>query len=98
MTSNNYHATPYDTSAQGFYFYSFEDYEAKARNHRNEFCDLIEEFEIQFIDSDMPWAKADELMPVKTAVVNKNKKNCFKRIGVSQKNNQNQKCIKPVSA
>ncbi len=52
MTANNYHATPYDISATGFYFHSFEDYEAKARNHRNEYGEMVEEFEIQHVAGD----------------------------------------------
>ncbi len=45
-TTNNYHATPYDISATGFYFHSFEDYQAKARNHRNDYGEVVEEFEL----------------------------------------------------
>jgi len=46
MTSNNYHATPYDTSASGFYFHDYEDYEAKAKTHRNDYGDPVEEFDL----------------------------------------------------
>lgn len=49
---SNYHATPYDISASGFYFDDYEEYLAKAKNHKNEYGDLVEEFEIQFIDGD----------------------------------------------
>ena len=49
---NNYHATPYDQSASGFYFDDFEDYQTKAENHTNEYGQVVEEFEIQFIDGD----------------------------------------------
>ena len=52
MTSTNYHATPYDITAAGFYFHDYEDYEAKARTHRNDYGEVVEEFEIQFIDGD----------------------------------------------
>ena len=49
---NNYHATPYDQSALGFYFDNYEDYQTKAENHTNEYGDLVEEFRIQLIDGD----------------------------------------------
>ncbi len=50
--TNIYHATPYDISATGFYFSTYEDYLIKAADHRNESGDLVEEYEIQFIDGD----------------------------------------------
>lgn len=40
------HAQPYDMTKKGFYFESFEEYEAKAE------ASGAEEFEIQFIDGD----------------------------------------------
>mgnify|MGYP003641007555 CR=1 FL=1 len=49
---NIYHATPYDISAIGFYFETYEEYCKKAKDHRNEYGDIVEEFEIQFIDGD----------------------------------------------
>ena len=52
MTNNNYHATPYDRAATGFYFHNYEEYEAKARNHRNEYGDVVEEFEVQNVSGD----------------------------------------------
>lgn len=45
-------AQPYDISATGFYFDSFDDYQAKARASQNDYGQPIEEFEIQFIDGD----------------------------------------------
>ena len=45
-------AQPYDISANGFYFETEEDYDAKAKALRNEHGDPVEEFEIQFIDGD----------------------------------------------
>ena len=45
-------AQPYDISATGFYFDSFDDYQAKARTARNDYGQPVEEFEIQFIDGD----------------------------------------------
>ncbi len=53
--TNQYHATPYDTSATGFYFSTYEDYLDKASNHKNAHGDPVEEYEIQFIDGDLPW-------------------------------------------
>ena len=44
------HAQPYDTSANGFYFQTVEDYAGKVKNLRNDYGDPVEEFEIQFID------------------------------------------------
>jgi hypothetical protein len=48
----NYHATPYDQSALGFYFDNYQDYQTKAEKHTNEYGDPVEEVEIQFIDGD----------------------------------------------
>jgi hypothetical protein len=45
--TNQYHATPYDTSAMGFYFGTYAEYEAKAASHTNENGDHVEEYEIQ---------------------------------------------------
>lgn len=44
------YANPYDTSAEGFYFKSLEEYEKKADKLRNKYGDPVEEFEIDFID------------------------------------------------
>jgi hypothetical protein len=49
---NLYHATPYDISATGFYFKTYEDYTNQAATHRNEYGDEVDEFEIQYIDGD----------------------------------------------
>lgn len=46
------HAQPYDISANGFYFRSVEEYEQKSSNHKNDYGDEVEEYEIQFIDGD----------------------------------------------
>lgn len=46
------HATPYNIDAIGFYFDSAIDYETKATMHVDCFGNLVEEFEIQFIDGD----------------------------------------------
>ena len=50
--SNVYHATPYDISAAGFYFSSYDEYLEKAASHRNEYGDPVEEYEIQAIELD----------------------------------------------
>ena len=52
MTTNIYHATPYDISATGFYFSSIDEYRDKADRHCNAYGQPVEEFEIQFIDGD----------------------------------------------
>ncbi len=49
---NIYHATPYDISAAGFYFKTYEEYLEKTAHHTNDYGDPVEEFEIQFIDGD----------------------------------------------
>lgn len=46
------HAQPYDISASGFYFESFEEYTQKAAKAVNDYGDPVEEFEIQFIDGE----------------------------------------------
>jgi antirestriction protein len=50
--TNQYHATPYDLSATGFYFSTFEEYTEQAAKHCNEYGDPVEEYEIQFIEGD----------------------------------------------
>ena len=50
--TNIYHATPYDISATGFYFKTYEEYAEKADSHINAYGDPVEEYEIQFIDGD----------------------------------------------
>ena len=50
--TNIYHATPYDISAAGFYFSTYEEYLDKFASHRNEHGDPVEEYEIQFIDGE----------------------------------------------
>lgn len=46
------HATPYNIDAAGFYFTDALDYESKATMHVDHYGNLVEEFEIQFIDGD----------------------------------------------
>ena len=46
------HATPYNIDATGFYFTDINDYETKATKHVDCYGNLVEEFEIQFIDGD----------------------------------------------
>lgn len=45
-------AQPYDLSAAGFYFESFEEYQSKVARAVNDYGDRVEEFEIQFIDGE----------------------------------------------
>lgn len=52
--TRNYHATPYDISATGFYFTNYEEYQTLAASHVNEYGEPVEEYEIQFIDGDYP--------------------------------------------
>ncbi len=46
------YAAPYNLSATGFYFKGMNDYQYKAINHLDSYGNLVEEFEIQFIDGD----------------------------------------------
>lgn len=46
------HATPYNIDAVGFYFTDADDYATKASTHLDHYGNLVEEFEIQFIDGD----------------------------------------------
>ncbi len=45
-------AQPYSIDANGFYFTSIEEYDAKASNNRDRYGGEVEEYEIQFIDGD----------------------------------------------
>ena len=44
------YAQPYEFDASGFYFDSFEDYQAKYNSNFNVYGQHVEEYEIQFID------------------------------------------------
>lgn len=46
------YAQPYDFYAAGFYFDTAEKYDEKARNNRNSYGGIVEEYEIQFIDGE----------------------------------------------
>jgi hypothetical protein len=46
------YAQPYDITAKGFYFKSYEEFKDKAYHLRNENGDPVEEFEIEFIDGE----------------------------------------------
>jgi len=45
-------AQPYDISATGFYFDSAEDYAEKAAKNFNPYGQIVEEYELQFIDGE----------------------------------------------
>ncbi len=47
-----FHAQPYNLDATGFYFDTFEEFEAKFETARDSFGIPVEEFEIQFIEGD----------------------------------------------
>jgi hypothetical protein len=51
-TMTKLHAQPYGTSAVGFYFEDYQEYQDRAAKLRNDYGDPVEEFEIQFIDGD----------------------------------------------
>ena len=46
------HATPYNIDAAGFYFTDINEYKTKAKSLVDRYGNLVEEFEIQFIDGD----------------------------------------------
>lgn len=46
------HATPYNLDATGFYFEGISEYQNKVINHLDCYGNLVEEFEIQFIDGE----------------------------------------------
>ncbi|MCB0711317.1 MAG: antirestriction protein ArdA [Ignavibacteriae bacterium] len=45
-------AQPYNRDARGFFFNSFDDYQEKAETLRDRFGNVVEEFEILFIDGE----------------------------------------------
>lgn len=47
-----FYAQPYDTTAEGFYFRTVDEYDKSASALKNEHGDPVEEFEIQFIDGE----------------------------------------------
>lgn len=49
---DSYYAQPYSLDATGFYFTSLEDYNEKVEALRDHFGNVVEEFEIMFIDGD----------------------------------------------
>ena len=46
------HAQPYDTSTKGFFFSKASEYAMSALNNRNSCGEIVEEYEIQFIDGE----------------------------------------------
>jgi hypothetical protein len=52
MTTTTLHATPYNINAAGFYFHDLEEYEKKSAAHFDSYGNIVEEFEIQLIDSE----------------------------------------------
>ena len=55
--TTSFFAQPYDLSAQGFYFSTFEEYEEKSDTNVNSFGQPVEEYEIQVIDCDSDFSK-----------------------------------------
>ncbi len=58
------YATPYDISANGFYFETVEEYTKKVSKLRNSSGWPVEEFELQFIDGESIDAKLFEALGV----------------------------------
>ncbi len=65
------HAQPYDLSAIGFYFDTFEEYTQKATKNRNSFGGIVEEYELQFIDGEDIDCKLFEALSVNQATFGK---------------------------
>ena len=49
---NKYHAIPFDISASGFFFTTYEDYQRQSANHKNKYGFYVDEFELEYIDGD----------------------------------------------
>lgn len=47
-----FHAQPYDLAASGFYFEDQEGFAEKIKSARNDYGQIVEEFELQFIDGE----------------------------------------------
>jgi len=52
MTTTTLHATPYNQDSAGFYFTDADDYATKSTSNFDSCGNLVEEYEIQFIDGD----------------------------------------------
>lgn len=52
MTNITLFAQPYDTTAEGFYFRTIEQYQEQAWGVINGYGDMVQEFELQFIDGE----------------------------------------------
>jgi len=50
---NELFANPYDLSAQGFCFYSYDEYVNKSQNIKNKYGQLVKEFEIKLINGEL---------------------------------------------
>lgn len=50
--SSTYYAQPYNISATGFFFDTYDEYQEKAATLQDRYGNPVEEFEIQYIDGD----------------------------------------------
>ncbi|MFM0298719.1 antirestriction protein ArdA [Paraburkholderia sediminicola] len=64
---NSYFACPYNIDATGFYFHSLEEYLQRSVQCADSFGNLVEEFEIQFIDGGAADAQLFEALDVNQA-------------------------------
>ena len=64
---NAYFACPYNIDAAGFYFHSLEEYLQRSVHCADSFGNLVEEFEIQFIDGGASDAQLFEALDVNQA-------------------------------
>jgi len=68
---SKFFANPYDISATGFYFETFEEYTEKASKARNSHGDKVEEFEIDFIDGETIDCELSEAWGINQANIEK---------------------------
>lgn len=64
-----FYSNPYNTSVDGFYFESFEEFEEKLSNLKDDFGTLVEEVEIEAIDGDREEMELFEVAEVNPATI-----------------------------
>ena len=47
-----YYAQPYDISASGFFFKTYDEYLSKSKNHKNDYGQEVEEYELTMTDGE----------------------------------------------
>lgn len=64
-----FYSNPYNTSVDGFYFESFEEFEEKLSNLKDDFGIPVEEVEIEAIDGDLEEMELFEVAEVNPATI-----------------------------